>query len=121
MINRIINYLNKKFNPNYKLNKTLTRYLEDYFANSGYFNLKYVEFTKTGFSMNLDYKTTPVQQETITPIKPFSEYFSDTYKKYYEAYLNINERVEKMMNNLESRMEKSFTRLKGELNTPWAI
>jgi hypothetical protein len=121
MINKIKNYINKKFNPSYKLDKALTKYLEDYFSNSLYFSLKGIEFTKAGFSMTLDYNLSPVKPEHVIPVKPFSEYFSEVYQKYFEIYLNINDRVERMMNNLESRIEKSFSNLNRGSNIQWVI
>jgi hypothetical protein len=57
IIDKIINYFYKKFNPIYNLDETFMSHLKDYFANSDYFNLKSVKVTKNGFSMRLSLKT----------------------------------------------------------------
>lgn len=124
--NKIRNFFNRNFKPSYKLDEALTDYLRNSIANSVYFNFRSMEFFKNGFSMVLDYKPNSeqlkVQSEIQTP--SFTDYLSNIYGKSIEVYLNINNRIERMMNNLENRLSETFSSknyLKGGLNLRWIM
>jgi hypothetical protein len=122
MMDKIRNFLNRKFNPNYKINKALENYLKDYYANSLYFEFKNIEFSKSGFSMALGYKTEPLNSPI--PTKSFSDYLDKDYKSYIISYLNIQSKIKRTMKKLENRLERIFTpnnNFHGGLNTKWAI